>query len=58
MGQAQRLLELGLEYARQRQAFGSPIADYQAIQWMLADSAVEIEQVKDAVKNVRDAFKE
>jgi acyl-CoA dehydrogenase len=46
VGQAQRLLELGLEYAKQRQAFGSPIADYQAIQWMLADSAVEIEQVK------------
>jgi acyl-CoA dehydrogenase len=46
VGQAQRLLELGLDYARQRHAFGSPIADYQAIQWMLADSAVEIEQVK------------
>src|SRR5437870_2478839 len=46
VGQAQRLLELGLEYARQRQAFGQPIAEYQAIQWMLADSAVEIEQCK------------
>src|SRR5262249_42905287 len=40
VGQAQRLLELGPEYARQRKAFGQPIADYQAIQWMLADSAV------------------
>ena len=38
--------ELGLEYARSRKAFGQPIADYQAIQWMLADSAIEIEQVK------------
>jgi alkylation response protein AidB-like acyl-CoA dehydrogenase len=46
VGQAQRLLEIGLEYAKQRHAFGAPIADYQAIQWMLADSAVEIEQVK------------
>jgi acyl-CoA dehydrogenase len=46
VGQAQRLLEMGLEYAKGRQAFGAPIADYQAIQWMLADSAVEIEQVK------------
>jgi len=45
VGQAQRLLEMGREYARQRIAFGHPIADYQAIQWMLADSAVEIEQV-------------
>ena len=45
VGQAQRLLEMGRDYARQRIAFGHPIADYQAIQWMLADSAVEIEQV-------------
>ena len=46
VGQAQGLLQLGLDYARQRKAFGQPIADYQAIQWMLADSAIEIEQVK------------
>lgn len=46
VGQAQRLLEMALEYSRQRIAFGRPIAEYQAIQWMLADSAVEIEQVK------------
>ena len=45
VGQAQRLVEMGREYARQRIAFGHPIADYQAIQWMLADSAVEIEEV-------------
>src|SRR2546430_2140977 len=44
VGQAQRLLEMGREYARQRIAFGHPIGDYQAIQWMLADSAVEIEE--------------
>jgi acyl-CoA dehydrogenase len=37
---------MGLDYARQRQAFGQPIANYQAIQWKLADSAIEIEQVK------------
>ena len=46
LGQAQRLLEMALDYSRQRIAFGRPIAEYQAIQWMLADSAVEIEQVK------------
>src|SRR5256884_4319652 len=46
IGQAQRLLEMALDYSRQRIAFGRPIAEYQAIQWMLADSAVEIEQVK------------
>ncbi len=46
VGQATRLLEMGVEYAKQRVAFGHPIADYQAIQWMIADSAVEIEHVK------------
>jgi acyl-CoA dehydrogenase len=46
VGQAERLLQIGLDYARQRVAFGHPIADYQAIQWMLADSAVEIESAK------------
>jgi len=51
IGQAQRLLEMALDYSRQRIAFGRPIAEYQAIQWMLADSAVEIEQVKWLVLN-------
>jgi alkylation response protein AidB-like acyl-CoA dehydrogenase len=46
VGTAQRLLEMGIEFAKQREAFGSPIADFQAIQWMIADSAIEIEQVK------------
>jgi acyl-CoA dehydrogenase len=51
VGQAQRLVEMALGYAKERVAFGHPIADYQAIQWMLADSAVEIEQVKWLVLN-------
>ena len=46
LGQAERLLEMALGYARQRVAFGRPIAEYEAIQWMLADSAVEIEEVR------------
>jgi len=46
VGQAQRLLEMAIDYAKQRVAFGQPIAEYQAIQWMLADSAVEIEEAK------------
>ena len=46
VGQAERLLQMGVDYARQRVAFGKPIGEYQAIQWMLADSAVEIQQVK------------
>ena len=46
VGRAQRLLELGVAYARQRSAFGRPIGDYQAIQWMLADSEVELQATR------------
>ena len=42
VGAADRLLELGTEFAAQRVQFGKPIAEYQAIQWMLADSATEL----------------
>jgi len=33
---AQAAFEYATNYARERQAFGKPIADLQAIQWMLA----------------------
>ena len=46
VGRAQRLIEMGVDYARQRVAFGHPIGDYQAIQWMLADSEVELEATR------------
>ncbi len=42
VGQAQAALNLALQWSRQRVQFGRPIADNQAIQWMLADSEVEI----------------
>jgi acyl-CoA dehydrogenase len=42
VGTAQYLLELGIAHAKRRTQFGQPIAANQAIQWMLADSAVEI----------------
>ncbi|MBN2501576.1 MAG: acyl-CoA dehydrogenase family protein [Anaerolineales bacterium] len=42
VGLAQAALDASLDYAKERQAFGQPIADYQAIQWMLADAATEI----------------
>lgn len=41
-GIAQGAFEAALAYAQQRQAFGHPIADFQAIQFMLADMATEI----------------
>jgi acyl-CoA dehydrogenase len=43
VGAADRLLELSIAHARQRSTFGEPLAGRQAIQWMLADSAMEIE---------------
>jgi len=46
VGQGQRLIDMGLQYAQTRETFGQPIATYQAIQWMLADSAVELEEAK------------
>jgi alkylation response protein AidB-like acyl-CoA dehydrogenase len=42
VGVAQYLLDLGVAYAKERKTFGQPIASYQGIQWMLADSATEI----------------
>jgi acyl-CoA dehydrogenase len=42
VGQAQAALDLAVEWSRQRVQFGRPIAANQAVQWMLADSEVEI----------------
>ncbi len=46
VGTAERLLQMAVDYSKQRVTFGKPIADRQAIQWMLADSAVEIQATK------------
>ena len=46
VGLAQAAFEYATNYARERQAFGSPIADKQAIQWMLADMATNIEAAR------------
>ncbi len=42
LGCAREAHALSVEYAKQREAFGKPIGEHQAIQWMLADSATEI----------------
>lgn len=42
VGSSQHLMELAIAHAKRRIQFGKPIAVNQAIQWMLADSAVEI----------------
>ncbi len=42
IGAADRLLELAVAHAKARTTFGKPLAERQAIQWMLADSATEL----------------
>ena len=46
IGIASAALEESLAYSRSREAFGRPIADFQAIQWKLADMATEIEAAR------------
>ena len=41
-GAAERLIDEATEFSRDREAFGSPISDYQAVQFMLADSLTEL----------------
>jgi len=44
LGAAERLLTMAIDHANSRSAFGQAIGDYQAIQWMIADCAVALEQ--------------
>ncbi|MBI4583453.1 MAG: acyl-CoA dehydrogenase family protein [Planctomycetes bacterium] len=42
LGAARRALRIAIERARVREAFGKALAEHQAIQWMLADSAMDL----------------
>jgi alkylation response protein AidB-like acyl-CoA dehydrogenase len=46
VGLAQAAFEEALRYSQERETFGKPIAQYQAIQWMLADAATEIQAAR------------
>lgn len=46
VGIARGALEESLAYAKERRQFGRPIADFQAIQWMLADMATEVDAAR------------
>ncbi|PRX50179.1 alkylation response protein AidB-like acyl-CoA dehydrogenase [Prauserella shujinwangii] len=46
IGSCERLLSMAIEHANTRETFGAPIAERQAIQWMIADSGVEIEALR------------
>jgi alkylation response protein AidB-like acyl-CoA dehydrogenase len=51
VGIAQGALEASVAYAQERRAFGKSIADFQAIQWMLADMQTEIEAARALVQH-------
>ncbi len=46
IGMCEYALDRSLEYAQQRMSFGKPISEYQAIQFMLADMAIDIFTMK------------
>jgi butyryl-CoA dehydrogenase len=46
LGIAQGAYEASMAYAKERHAFGRPVAEFQGIQWMLADMATRIEAAR------------
>ena len=46
LGIAQASLSASVQYAKQRKAFGKPISDFQAIQFMIADMATKIDAAR------------
>jgi alkylation response protein AidB-like acyl-CoA dehydrogenase len=46
LGLGEGSLAAAINYAKERRAFGHAIADYQAIQWMIADSRMELDAAR------------
>ncbi len=55
LGVGRAALDAAVDYAKQREAFGQSIANFQAIQWMLADSATELEAARLLTLKAADA---
>ena len=55
LGVGQAALEEAIAYARDRQAFGQPIGNFQAIQFQLADIATELEAARMLTWSAADA---
>lgn len=49
LGLAEGCIAYALDYARQRRTFGQPLVEHQAIQFMLADAAIDIEAARQLV---------
>ena len=52
LGSCEKLLELSMSYAMQREQFGKPIFEQQAVQHMLSDMALEIEVLRSMTYRV------
>jgi butyryl-CoA dehydrogenase len=55
LGIGEAALAEALAYAKQRQTFGQPIASYQAVQWMLAEMATELQAARMLTWKAADA---
>ncbi len=51
LGIAQGAYELALDYAKTRQQFGRPIAEFQGLQWMLADMSIGLAAARALLHN-------
>lgn len=58
LGGAKELLELSTKYAKERRQFDSAIANFEAIQWMLADMATRIYCMESVVYRTAAAYEE
>jgi len=52
LGATQRALEIGMQYIKERKAFGNPIGKYEGIQFDLADLWAELESLRSLVYRV------
>jgi len=57
-GAAQRVLEIALDYARERKQFGRPIGNFQAVQQLLAELAGQVASLQSAAESAGDAAAE
>lgn len=55
LGVGEAALQEAIRYAKGREVFGQPIANYQAIQWMLADVATDLEGARMLTLKAADA---
>jgi len=55
LGIGEAAIAEAIAFAKARQTFGQPIANYQAIQWMLADAATELEAARMLTWKAADA---